>query len=73
MYLIWSLWLVSLVVWSSQHVISPKGLGFFVVKVEFSLLTYIYKSTLKLLALCLARANAHTQQKELIIRAHKSS
>lgn len=75
MYLIWSLWLVSLVVWSSQHEISPKGLVcFFVVKAELSLLTYIYKSTpIKWLALCLSRANAHTQQKELLIRAHKSS
>lgn len=48
MYLIWPLCLVSLVVWSSQHELSPKGLvRFFVVKVELSLLTYINKYTLK--------------------------
>ena len=38
MYLIWPLWLVSLVVWSSQHELSPKGMVcFFVVKAESSL------------------------------------
>lgn len=68
MYLIWPLCLVSLVAWSSQHELSPKGLvRFSVVKVELSLLTYINKYTLKQLALCLARANVHTQQKEPII------
>lgn len=55
MYLIWPFWLVSLVIRSSQHEISPKGLLFgFVVKVELCLLTDIYKSTLNLLDLRLA-------------------